>query len=690
MAKAWVAALALLFASVAAFALDSVDFGAASVGQTKQATYNFTNSGLFTCLLQAVGFGEEYAPTDGAFRVVPPALPTEVAPGQTVSWLLSFAPVAPGAATATLRIRLVCGIFAQTATSALTGVGVGYGVTDLTGLYPPGATDTMPGTAECTCGAEIAALDADMAALSAYLVTQLGPAVSAANAAIARIEGGCADEAAACPGPFPTAGGTKLQALAAASAQVTAAAADVLPRIDPTSPGLQTVLTTGAAAIGPLLQELAAIPGVVASLTPTQRTCLDTYVPEEAIYFLQAVGTVVADPATHPKLRGLLGSSSAGTLDKILEKIGIWAGDIPVLGHLIDDIRALNGAAEDVFGLAGIMFQYELERKLDGIIYGLFGIVIPPNATERELESLLGRITGESIQGRLERMEGSLGAMAEGLGQLGADIAAVDERVREIERVVNENAAELADIEKKICCFVLTMRAYVRQMGLALYGNGAAFEFLVPDLCRGVTEAQCFGMTTTAGGAPTFDAIKPEIRQLEDDMVWVRERIEEILRRLGGGGLVPIDEAPPVIVPPTERPEMEVAEREYFWLAITKKIYVYAEDTFVPTSTADVHEVHVVTPAFDLSGWVDLSELRPGDEVTVEIRVSVDGKERPFTTTTFAGAQDARLVYFDELTGGRSLIVGDDVRILFRQTASADAFGTAIGIGYQFVVESQL
>lgn len=55
-----------------------------------------------------------------------------------------------------------------------------------------------------------------------------------------------------------------------------------------------------------------------------------------------------------------------------------------------------------------------------------------------------------------------------------------------------------------------------------------------------------------------------------------------------------------------------------------------------------------MTPAFDVSGWVDLYEL----------------------------------------TGGRELIVGD-IKILFRQTASADAFATSIPIGgYQFVAES--
>jgi len=124
-------------------------------------------------------------------------------------------------------------------------------------------------------------------------------------------------------------------------------------------------------------------------------------------------------------------------------------------------------------------------------------------------------------------------------------------------------------------------------------------------------------------------------------------------------------------------------------IAITKKIYVYEEDTFTATSSTDEREVHVVTPAFDLSGWVDLFELRSGDVVEVEILVNIDGDERQFVTTTFDGDADARLICFDELTGGRMLVVGDDIKILFRQTASADDFVTPIPIGYQFVVESQ-
>jgi len=689
----------LLGISIAVVGLDPVDFGAVGSGQTKDVTYTFTNSGMFTCSIQAIGFGGGYADSEGAFSIVVPPLPIELGTGASTSWAIRFSPSGFGEVTATMLIRMVCGIFIQTLEVPLLGSGIlSLAPIQVTPFFPLEPGDEVEPSAGCECTTEIAALDADIAAISTYLQTQLGPSVFGLTLAIAELED-CCDEPAVgpvmteppCPGPFTSEGGAKFQWFVAVAKQVTMAAAAVLPSIDPEGPGLQAVLDEGANLIDPLVDEFDQLAATAGGLAPNQQICLDTYVPEESITFLQATATVLADPLTHPKLRGLLGSTAEGVIDTILEKVEIWAGEIPILGSLVSDVRALVGGAEDVFGLAGLLFQYELERKLDGLIYGLFGIVIPPNATESQLEALLGQITGDSILDRLGRLEAGLAGIAQGIGDLTEDIDLIDERVRGIEETVNENAEELADIEEKVCCFVLMMKDYTQQMGLALYGNPASFEFLVPDLCRGVTEADCFGMTTTPAGAePVFDAIKPEIRNLEEDMGWVRERIEEILRRLGGGDLIPLDETPPDVPPPTDRPEMDVVEREHFWLAITKKIYVYAEDTFEAADASDEDVVHIVTPAFDLSGWVDLYELRSGDAVEIEIRVNIDGDERHFMTTTFDGEFDARLVYFDELTGGRSLIVGDDIKILFRQTASADDYATPIPVGYQFVVESQL
>lgn len=127
----------------------------------------------------------------------------------------------------------------------------------------------------------------------------------------------------------------------------------------------------------------------------------------------------------------------------------------------------------------------------------------------------------------------------------------------------------------------------------------------------------------------------------------------------------------------------------YELLLVTKKIYVYAEDVFAPTSSSEIHDIEVTTPAFDLSGWIDGTQLRPGDELQVELTVRVAGQEIPWLTTVFVGGADTRLITFDELTGGRTTVVGSWIRIRLVQTVSADDFDTPIPIGYQFIVESQ-
>ena len=38
-----------------------------------------------------------------------------------------------------------------------------------------------------------------------------------------------------------------------------------------------------------------------------------------------------------------------------------------------------------------------------------------------------------------------------------------------------------------------------------------------------------------------------------------------------------------------------------------KKIYVYAEGTFVLHNASEVHKIVIKTPAFDVAGWIDLS-----------------------------------------------------------------------------------
>ncbi len=55
-----------------------------------------------------------------------------------------------------------------------------------------------------------------------------------------------------------------------------------------------------------------------------------------------------------------------------------------------------------------------------------------------------------------------------------------------------------------------------------------------------------------------------------------------------------------------------------------KHIYVYEQDTFVPTSNSPRRIVEVKTPAFALRGWIDLTGMEEGGRIAVDFFVSID------------------------------------------------------------------
>ena len=68
-------------------------------------------------------------------------------------------------------------------------------------------------------------------------------------------------------------------------------------------------------------------------------------------------------------------------------------------------------------------------------------------------------------------------------------------------------------------------------------------------------------------------------------------------------------------------------------LAGVKKIFVAAEGMFAAASARASRVVDIVAPrggppppTFDLSGWIDLSKMRPGDEVRVNIEIAVPSR----------------------------------------------------------------
>ena len=685
---------------------EAVEFGAVPTGTSARATYVFRNSGSLACSIESIGFGEASSVVSGPFRIELPLLPASVPSGGSVQWQITFRPTSTGSFSETMRIRVRCGFFGQTLAVPVAGRTSGVvSETPITSIVTPPSDVVEPTstverptvirtTEGCSCTAEISDLESDLAALGLYLRAQIGPSIEALSRQVAELESCCEDVAptsgGAVPlGPFSSEGGARFERFIESYRRLTLQSADDLPRIDPEEEGLQSVLDRGAEVLRTVAGELDQLSSIVAELPPDARSGLDTYVPPAGVEFLDSLYEVNSDPMLHPKLRSLLGSTGQSTGETLLSKAQSWLALIPGIGGivnaLIDDIRELAGGAEDVLAIAGFLFQQELEWKLDGVIRGLFGVHIPANATETELQEALRRITSEPLTDRLDRLAGGLAETDRGLEEL-------SDRVREIERIAGENQSELADLETKICCLVVAMKDYTEQMGLALYGERDAFDFIVPDLCRNVSIGDCTHSTAPIEPDDGFDAIKPEIRSLESDMAWVKETLEEILRLLGGAPqpTVPTPYNPPD-TPPDTPPTISVPSEatQIGWLAITKKIYVYAEDTFRATSASWVHEVIVETPAFDVSGWVDLWELRVGDILDIELRIEIDGMDRHFMTTTFEGGPDTRLVYFDELSGGRTFIVGDRIRILFRQTASADDYRTPIPIGYQFIVQSQ-
>jgi len=694
----------LLVAVLACFCIaqESVNFGSIPVNTSTSIVYTLTNTNPFSCNLEAAGFGEAYALETDGFSIQPMELPMPIPSGDGLPLSIIFSPRSSGTYSDSLRIRLRCGIFVQNLTIPVIGQGGQSGATSTDFSY----TDPTTSAGACTCTSEINALATQVANLTNYVQAQLAPALQRVETELLQLElaGDTASQAdatagGACPGPFPQAGGQRfLEFVTAQRALAVQAAAD-LPKIDCEEANQQALLQAGVGVLNDLTAELDTVAQQVLTLAPDHLGCLDSYVPPSVTTYTNATLAVAEDPTTHPKLRALFESSGMDVAETVWDKVKIWIGHIPLVGGILEsameDIDALTDSAGDTLAVAGMLFQYEIERKLDALIYGLFGIEIPPNATEAELYELLRRIPRDSIVARLNRLEGEVTGNGDAIDRLAEDVEELASTVGRVEEIVQENNDEIAILEDKVCCFIWAMNRFSQELGDALYGDRDTFSDMLPTVCEGTTYTQCFGPDhTTAEAHPeevARDAIKPEIRNLEADMVIVRQQLEEILRRLGDPDLIPLDETPPTIPPPNTPPVTPIDETtsDRNLLLVTKKIYVYAEGTFTATSATDFRDIIVTTPAFDVSGWIDATQLRSGDEIQIELTVRIDGQERHFLTTTFVGGADSRLIYFDELTNGRTFIVGSWIRIRLWQTVSADSFSTAIPVGYQFIVQSQ-
>ena len=701
MRRVGITLLAIILFVVAGFSQETVNFGAIPVGTTVSATYTLRNTNPFNCTLEAVGFGEDFAPATDIFIVSGLELPLPIESGATVQWTILFRPSASASYQGEMRIRLRCGIFTQNLSIPVLGQG-GIG-TQVPTSTPSDFPFVEPTDTGCGCRPEIDLVTAQLNSLTNLVQTQLAPALQEIQTELLQLELVSQQPVDiniddVCPGPFPTSGGQRFLDFVIAQRALAVQAALDLPQIQSDEPAQQALLEAGSGVMNDLIAELDTVTQQVLTLAPEYLPCLDSYVPTGTTDYIDAVLTVATDISTHPKLGVLFEGSGMDVAETVWDKIKIWIGHIPVVGGILqsamEDIDALTDSGGDTLEIAAMLFQYEMERKLDGIIYGLFGIEIPPNATEAQLMELLRRITSDSIVDRLDRLESDISENAVALDGLEEHVQEVEDIARQGLDVARDNQKEIAVLEDKLCCFIWAMNRFSEELGDALYGDRDTFSEMIPAVCSETTYSQCFAQSQETGVLPPEDegrdAIKPEIQSLEADMVIVRDTLERILRLLGAPGIPQMVETP--IIPTPETPPTTVVTEEttvYELLLVTKKIYVYAEDTFTPTSLSDVHDVIVTTPAFDVSGWIDLTALRPGDEFQVELAIRIAGTERSWLTTTFEGGADSRLIYFDEISGGRTFIVGSWIRIRMTQFVSADDFATILPIGYQFIVQSQ-
>ena len=634
---------------------NSIDFGDVEVGTTKTVTYRFgvTSTSSTAGSLTFIGF------QGGFFRKPPfaltnlPSLPKNITPGGSITFNVTFTPTTVRTYTDQFTITVSGGWPMRTKqhTVTLTGRGVAQDW-----QQDGSGTQTYPQYDFTRLQTEIDQLSIGLSELHSYVVGDLTVAVHGIDEAVYAIRVCCPPTRMLedyCPGPFPAGDGQRFLTFLALTRKLVGQAATDLPAIRMEEPEQQELLEAAGASLLSVIPELDQLETLVYQLDPQYASCLSSYVPEETIVYLDTTYDVTNDENIHPKLRALLEADGISSAKTVVEKIGIWVDLIPYAGpflkRLTDDIGKLMGSAAETLGVAGLLFQYELEKKLDAIIDGLFGIKIPLTATEEQLQRLLRGIPSIPLT----------------------------KRISDIEETVRQNKEELAKLEKKICCAAYGIAA---GLGEAIYGDRESLisRMLLPAVCSSqVNEKYCGWMGTTS--RPKIDALKPELKSLEEEMQWVKttlERIAEELERLKQ--------------PSGTEPQPRYEDETPPCCALTKKIYVYSEGSLAATDSSDSREIVVTTRAFDVSGWIDLTELRDGDEVTVVVEVSVaHGPFHTWSTTVFGGVQARGLKYFNEFADGLPQVVGTDVRIMIAQTASADAYATPIPIYYQFIVESQ-
>lgn len=715
---------------------DTIEFGNVPVGQTKTASYTFKiletseTSGTVT----QIGFaGGAIAAPPFSLRNLP-ALPRTLPPGGSITFTVAFTPTAAGTFTGSFTITAQGGVPVKVTRQTVTLRGQGTHAT----FETPSTTTTQPvitwpGETTPSVGA-----GEDLAALK----TQLDAVELMLNEACQKV-----DNLAGVLGEWIVGRGTRFQVEPGTTSFNPLAPVDgikpeieglerrmdeILAALEATSPTLPPVEVTATSGerfrrflhladdllvrtaqdvltVNPsdaytsgILERFSdfsqAGRGEVAQLVELSRSIpleaqaqLDAVVVDGAPELLYGITT---SPGRTPKLQVQMDGGGNEVVSTILSKAGSVLSGIPVVGSLLgvvleDAAKLFEGNSELAQLMSGMaLAELELELKLDAIVRGLFGVSVDEAMDETSLRDQLRRIAQGDIPQRFAGLEDTLDELRQKLDNLatrvGMTLRGDPYRIEPGDPQTRDTVDwRRSGISNQIELLRIKLDNLAEILGESLYGRGFDIE---PQ-----------AMVTSPVGEPAYDPIKPEIRQLEAEVAIIRERLEEILRRLppaGGGspagGLPPLIDRPDVPWFPKDGDTVNYYEYVTETLAVTKKIYVYEEGAFVATDGQAVEEIRVRTDAFDLSGWIDLTELRPGDNATVTVEVSVAGGPfRTWSTTIFRGEQTRGLKAFADFADGLEQVVGTDIRILISQTASADTYATAIPIRYQFVVESQ-
>ena len=184
---------------------------------------------------------------------------------------------------------------------------------------------------------------------------------------------------------------------------------------------------------------------------------------------------------------------------------------------------------------------------------------------------------------------------------------------------------------------------------------------------------------------------KTPAKGVKDELHDIEDVLQQILKLVSPVTVDPVPPPPPP-PPPPDQPGVTIDKPNPVPLPVAsdprlKKIFVYADSAFTPRSPQDQRIVRVETPAFDLTGWLDLNQLALGDVVTTEVRVYL--AQAPNLLFATANFDTPGLYAFADLARGQEYLSGDRIDIVISQPQSHDGFRTPIKISYQFVVESQ-